>query len=305
MTYAPGQPPRPAVLSLVAALLLASGAASAQRVSMPVGLIGLDTPEGQRLLLEAGARDDFFRLSAQFVTQKTQSFCGVASSVMVLNALPIPAPVVDEWAPYHAFTQENVFSSQARQSVTPEKVGRGGMTLDELATFLQAQPVQARAIHASELTLDQFRAMAVKNLTDPSDFIIINWLRSAVGQEPNGLVDGQVAGHFSPLAAYHAGTDRFLVLDVARYKYPPTWIEARVLFDAMNTRDLDSGKSRGLVVVSPGPGVTPGAVESRPNRVTFVFLGIVSISFALGAVFGAKVRGFRLRRKEPSDGPQS
>ena len=30
-------------------------------------------------------------------------------------------------------------------------------------------------------------------------------------------------GHFSPVAGYHAGTDSVLVLDVARFKYPPYW----------------------------------------------------------------------------------
>lgn len=295
MTRDQGRTAHTGAKAALAALLLVSSTALAQRAPLPAELIGLDAPEGQRLLLEAEARDDYFRLSNQFITQKTQSYCGVASSVMVLNALPIPAPTTDEWAPFHAYTQDNVFTANARQIVTPEKVGRGGMTLDQLAAFLQTQPVQARAFHAGELTLDQFREQAVKNLADPSDFIIVNWLRSAVGQEPRGLVEGQVAGHFSPLAAYHRGTDRFLVLDVARYKYPPAWIEARKLFDAMNTQDVDSGTTRGFVVVRPGAGVAPGAVRAGSSRVTVLFFGLLAVVFLLGAATGAWLRGRRLR----------
>ena len=34
------------------------------------------------------------------------------------------------------------------------------------------------------------------------------------------------SGHFSPLAAYHEAEDRFLLMDVARYKAPPCWVKA-------------------------------------------------------------------------------
>jgi hypothetical protein len=52
------------------------------------------------------------------------------------------------------------------------------------------------------------------------------------------------------LAAYDADTDRFLILDVSRYKYPPVWVEAEDLFSAMDTPDSDNGnRSRGYVIV--------------------------------------------------------
>lgn len=44
-------------------------------------------------------------------------------------------------------------------------------------------------------------------------------------------------GHFSPLGAYHAPTDSFLIVDVAKYKYPPVWVGADTLFTAMATVD--------------------------------------------------------------------
>ena len=53
------------------------------------------------------------------------------------------------------------------------------------------------------------------------------------------------------LAAYDADTDRFLVLDVSRYKYPPVWVEADDLFAAMNTPDSDNeNRTRGFVLVA-------------------------------------------------------
>lgn len=284
-------------MPLALAAVLLAGVAAAQHAPIPAGLLPLDSGEGQRLLLEATARADYFRLTTWFETQKLQSYCGVASAVMVLNALPAPAPEVEEWAPFRAFTQDNVFGPEARKVALPSQVSTGGMTLDQLAAFLRAQSVQARAIHADELSLDELRALLTRSLADPSDFIVVNWLRSAVGQEPLGLVEGRVAGHFSPIGAYHAGTDRVLVLDVARYKYPPVWIELSRLYDAMATTDLDSGKPRGLVLVSPGAGATVSAPTRPPSRITWLFLGIIAVSFTLGAVVGAWVRGVRTRRR--------
>ncbi len=73
--------------------------------------------------------------------------------------------------------------------------------------------------------------------------MIINYLRMAIGQERGG--------HISPLAAYDSQTDRFLILDVARYKYPPVWVTASELFEAINTRDADNeDKTRGYVLIA-------------------------------------------------------
>jgi hypothetical protein len=72
---------------------------------------------------------------------------------------------------------------------------------------------------------------------------LVNYLRKAIGQE--------AGGHISPLGAYDEDTDRFLILDVTRYKYPPVWVEAAALFGAMNTIDSDNNdKTRGYVSVS-------------------------------------------------------
>jgi hypothetical protein len=51
------------------------------------------------------------------------------------------------------------------------------------------------------------------------------------------------------VAAYDAVTDRFLILDVTRGKYPLAWVPASRLFSAMQAVDSDSGLSRGFVVI--------------------------------------------------------
>lgn len=61
------------------------------------------------------------------------------------------------------------------------------------------------------LELNNFRQIAINVQEINNGYIFVNFLRSALGE--------QGSGHMSPLAAYDKKTDRFLMLDVARYRY--------------------------------------------------------------------------------------
>lgn len=229
--------------AVIVGFCFASNGLLAQTLQLPQNLINLNSSEGEKLLMDSKALQDFFPLSSQFVTQKNQAYCGVASSVMILNALSIPAPEAPEYAPYHLFTQENFFNTQTQKVVTPEVVSRKGMTLDQLGKLLESYSVKAEVHHSADSSLEEFRTLVVKNLQQPSNFVLVDYLRKAIGQE--------TGGHISPLAAYNEQTDRFLILDVSRYKYPPVWVKAEDLWKAMATVDSDSGKTRGFVLISP------------------------------------------------------
>jgi len=56
-------------------------------------------------------------------------------------------------------------------------------------------------------------------------------------------------GHFSPIGGYCPSTDMCLVLDVARFKYPPQWVKVDKLFRAMLLHDKVTNKSRGFWLV--------------------------------------------------------
>lgn len=120
-------------------------------------------------------------------------------------------------------------------------IQRQGLTLAELAGILEQYPLQVDRYHGANLSLEEFRQMIVKNLEEPDNYVLINYLRKAIGQE--------TGGHISPIAAYHAQSDRFLVLDVSRYKYPPVWVKADELWQAINTIDSVSGETRGILFI--------------------------------------------------------
>lgn len=224
-------------------LWLATGSAAAQTLPLPEPLVSLNSERGARLLLESEANRAYWPLSIQFVTQKNQAYCGVASLTMVLNALGVPAPSTPEFEPFKTFTQDNLLNETTEKVLPKEVLARIGMTLDQIGGILESYSDTADVRHAADTSLDEFRKLATEALNTPNRYVIVNYLRRTIGQERGG--------HISPLAAYDADTDRFLVLDVSRYKYPPVWVEADDLFAAMNTPDSDNGnRTRGFVLVA-------------------------------------------------------
>ena len=215
---------------------------SAQILPLPPNLINLNSPKGEQLLRDSQVREDYLPLSVHFTIQQNKAYCGVASSVMVLNALSISAPKAPEYGTFRFFTQDNFFNAQTDSILTPAVVSRQGITLDEFGKLLKIHAAKVKVYHSDETNLETFRTLAISNLSESGDFILVNYLRTAIQQK--------MGGHFSPLAAYHKQTDRFLILDVARYMYPPVWVTAEELWDAMVTIDPVSGKKRGFVMVS-------------------------------------------------------
>ena len=184
---------------------------------------------------------------------------------MVLNALGLPALAVPEYTPYRTFTQDNVLSERTDAILPRETLARQGMTLDQIGAILDTQPVHAEVHHASDSSVDEFRRLARAYPGEGGHFVIVNYLRKALGE--------QTGGHISPLAAYDGKADRFLVLDVARYKYPP-----RVGEDGGHVRRHEHARRRqpeqdprihaghgGDSSVAPIPFVSPRAA-SRKDR---------------------------------------
>ncbi|MCP2730312.1 phytochelatin synthase family protein [Limnofasciculus baicalensis] len=227
---------------LILGFCLANGRLSAQTLAVSSNLISLNSAEGETLLIESKSRQDYLPLSIHFETQDNLAYCGVASMVMVLNTLSIPAPVAPEFGTYHIFTQNNIWNDRTEKILSSKVIARQGMTLEQLGQLLETYPVKAQVYHGDNVSLDEFRNLAIANLQDPNNFILVNYLRKAINQESGG--------HISPLAAYNEQTDRFLILDVSRYKYPPVWVKAEELWQGMKTIDAASGKMRGFVSIA-------------------------------------------------------
>jgi len=232
-------------LAMAAVLSIAlAGHARAEAAKPADRLIYFFDPQSAELL-EGAEKQDFLPLMAGFVSEYQATFCGIASSVMALNALGVARPLSPRWYPYRYWDQDNIFSQAVLEKVKPVSgINADGITLEQLETLLDLSGAKADKVFASETGVDAFRKAARDAIADPNAILIVNFGRAELGQP--GIAGG---GHISPVAAYNAKTDRFLILDVARYKFPPSWVTAERLYAAMNTPDSSSGKTRGYVIV--------------------------------------------------------
>jgi hypothetical protein len=229
---------------------------SSNLLPLPDELIAVDSSTGKELLAEKGFIADYESLTKNFESQSRPAFCGVASSVVVLNALRRSEP---------RLTQSTIFTDSASKVRGALQTTFGGMSLAQLSDLLRAHGVEVTPFYASDTNLDAFRSIAQQNLKTPGDFLLVNYQRATLGQNETG--------HISPIAAYNAAADRLLILDVATYKYPPVWVSTEALWNAMNTVDAASGRTRGFVVVREAQPVVPadgrrsaGSAAAEPRR---------------------------------------
>lgn len=197
---------------------------------------------GKTLRARIPADADYWQLAPNFAVQKTQSYCSVASAITVLNSMPVGKPTDPTYAPYAYFTQSNYFTPGVVKIINARTVLAQGMTREEMAATLEQHGVKTESIAGDTLNDTALRSLLQKALGDDGRFVLANYFRAKLGQ-----VGG---GHWSVLAAFDTESDRVLILDVAKYKYEPSWVGIATLRQAMATMDNTSRKPRGLVVVS-------------------------------------------------------
>lgn len=78
-----------------------------------------------------------------------------------------------------------------------------------------------------------FRSTVERASRRTDQVVVASYSRAALDQTGDG--------HFSPIGGYHPGRDLVLVMDTARFKYPPHWVELPRLFAAMQRIDKSSG----------------------------------------------------------------
>jgi len=209
------------------------------RRPLPPELVAFGSPEGRTLLVEAlaaGTAECFHALVAHLHTQAEPAWCGLGTLVTVLNALEIDPGRV--WkGPWRFFGEELLVCCKALDVAASE-----GVTLAEVACLAECNGADARRLHAETGGEHAFReALALSVRAPAGPFIIANYDRRVLGQSGSG--------HFSPLAAWHEASERVLVLDVARFKYPPHWVPVATLWSAMASIDDDTRMARGYLLV--------------------------------------------------------
>ncbi len=223
---------------------------------LPTGLVPFASEQGRALFQQAlaeGTMAGYFALAEQFHTQADPSFCGLGTLVVVLNALGIdPGPQRPWKGPWRWFAEEHLDCCRSLAEVQ-----RSGLTLSEFAQLGSCNGAHLEVHQADSATAAAFRAAVLEATRSPGEpHLVVAYDRRVLGQTG--------AGHFSPVGGYHQGRDLVLILDVARFKYPPHWVPLETVFQAMLPLDPVSGRSRGYAQLWRGP-IAPR--EPAPGRV--------------------------------------
>lgn len=252
--------------ALAAALACSAGAAETAAPSVASELVAFASDEGLARLSRSDAKADFPALANQFEPQSNSAFCGPTTAAIVLNAMRGRSPELprdrsrlraddlryipgtfDPTLP--RFTQDNVIARgpKTRSQVLGEPVNINGKQVADFGyqarqfdELLRANELLTRLVIVDEKTSnEEIQSDLVANLKRRGDFVVVNYSRRAVGQ--------QGGGHISPLGAYDANSDSFLVLDVNPSSAGWVWMPTSTLIKGMRT--FDTVENRGYVVV--------------------------------------------------------
>ena len=126
--------------------------------------------------------------------------------------------------------------------VPTELIRQQGINFDEFICLADCNLLDTQAARVDDRSSeDDFRRL-VRDVTLREDtFLILSYSRRSLGQTGDG--------HFAPVSGYHPQKDLVLILDTARFKYPPHWIPLPLLFESMKALDMSTGKGRSFFQV--------------------------------------------------------
>jgi glutathione gamma-glutamylcysteinyltransferase len=180
------------------------------------------------------------------VTQSEPSYCSLSSLAMVLNALNHD-PRKTWKGVWRWVSEESLFCDSKRVQCghSQEKIKSGGMNFGDFEALQVCQPrIVIQSFPVTDENPAPFRSLVIRSCqaTKHDSFLISNFSRAVLDQTGDG--------HFSPIGGYHAPSDSVLILDVARFKYPPYWVTVELLWKAMRAIDQQSQRSRGYFLIS-------------------------------------------------------
>lgn len=209
---------------------------------LPESCVDFGSQEGRALFesaLASGGLEIFFALMPQFQTQNEPAYCGLATLAMCLNTLRVDPGRI--WKGVWRWYDESLLDCCKDLN----DVQREGITLEEFVCLGKCNGVDMASHRVEAYCLDTFSTLreVIRDSCGRTDAVVAaTYSRKTLGQSGDG--------HFSPIGGYDARSDMVLLLDVARFKYPPHWVPLPLLYEAMLRHDNATGKPRGWVLVT-------------------------------------------------------
>jgi glutathione gamma-glutamylcysteinyltransferase len=122
-------------------------------------------------------------------------------------------------------------------------VAKTGIAIEEFQCLARCNGASCHVFRPDATnTVHHFRETVKRATSSNNAHLIVSYDRSVLLQTGTG--------HFSPIGGYYPEEDLVLILDVARFKYPPHWVPLELLYKAMQTVDVSTNKTRGYLLVS-------------------------------------------------------
>ena len=137
-----------------------------------------------------------------------------------------------------------------------------GITLQQAACLAQCNASKVELNLSGTFTYEDFRTAVLEATASDTEHLIVSYSRKAFMQTGDG--------HFSPVGGFHPGRDLVLILDTARFKYPPHWVPLRMLYGAMADIDKVTGAALSNGSVQFLPGFVAGILKCR-NRCFYLW----------------------------------
>eukprot|EP00927_Polykrikos_kofoidii_P039542 TRINITY_DN33905_c0_g1_i1.p1 TRINITY_DN33905_c0_g1~~TRINITY_DN33905_c0_g1_i1.p1 ORF type:complete len:418 (-),score=69.09 TRINITY_DN33905_c0_g1_i1:19-1272(-) len=221
------------------------------RNSLPPPAVPLSSAEGRMIFREAlaeGTAEAFFPLVEQFQTQDEPTSSGLATLVMVLNALRVDPGML--WKGQWRWYDERSFGARTKE----QEFLRDGVEWDEWLHIARCHGLLVEAVRAESEGASRavFESCCASLCAEPAGgVLVVAFSREALGQTGDG--------HYSPVGAYHCTRSLALLLDTARFKYAPHWVPVADLWEAMRSADHATTRSRGYATFARGDASTPSA----------------------------------------------
>ncbi len=225
------------------------------RRPLPPALISFASETGRQIFREAlaeGNMEGYFAIAEQYHTQAEPAFCGLGSLVVALNAMAIDPGRL--WQGPWRWFDETMLDC----CVPFDRIRERGITMHEFSCLARCNGATAELHTApvnpstteTDVELQAFRMQVAHAMSHAdSGIVVVSYSRQALGQTGDG--------HFSPIGGYNAQRDQMLIMDVARFKYSPHWVNTVDLFRAMTAIDATTQRPRGWIVLQRAPGGRP------------------------------------------------
>jgi hypothetical protein len=175
---------------------------------------------------------DFWNLMPFYRGQITSSACSLAVFTHVVNAMNSLQSENGEAA---LLTQQSLLKKiKDKKYAAVVAEGGGGIGLSDFTSTIKKHLPKLsphsfrvemyRSLKSDPLKISQLEELLIENERNPNNFIIVNFIQSALTGDPEGAV-----GHYSVVGAYNSSTQRVLVFDPDREYYEPYWVSLDLL----------------------------------------------------------------------------